>query len=123
MGLGYVSLGQSTSSFSGGEAQRLKLLKMMLEASDQQPSCLIFDEPSAGLSDLDVQQFLQQLFRLRELGHTLIVVEHHLGLLKTADWLIEVGPEAAAAGGMIVYQGPPDGLRQIAESRTAPYLF
>ncbi|MCX6129741.1 MAG: excinuclease ABC subunit A, partial [Proteobacteria bacterium] len=123
MGLGYVTLGQSTSTFSGGEAQRLKLLKMMLDASDRQPSCLIFDEPSTGLSDQDVQQLLKQLCRLRELGHTLIVVEHHLGLLRSADWLIEVGPEAAEGGGQIVYQGPPDGLRHVAESRTAPYLF
>lgn len=123
LGLGYVTLGQNTSSFSGGEAQRLKLLKMMLDASAQQSSCLIFDEPSTGLSDQDVYQLLVQLLRLRDAGHTIIVVEHHLGLIQAADWLIELGPEAAGDGGNIVYQGQPEGLRHVSESRTAPYLF
>lgn len=123
LGLGYVTLGQNTSSFSGGEAQRLKLLKMMIDASDRQCSCLIFDEPSTGLSDQDVYQLLLQLLRLRDAGHTIIVVEHHLGLIQAADWLIELGPEAAGDGGNIVYQGQPEGLRHVSESRTAPYLF
>jgi excinuclease ABC subunit A len=123
MGLGYVTLGQNTSSFSGGEAQRLKLLRLLLDAADQQASCLIFDEPSTGLSDQDVFQLLGQLLKLRDAGHTVIVVEHHLGLIRAADWLLELGPEAAADGGRIVYEGPPTGLRQSAESRTAPFLF
>ncbi len=122
MGLGYVTLGQNTSSFSGGEAQRLKLLRLMLDAVDKKPSCLIFDEPSTGLSDADVQQLLEQLLRLREAGHTVLVVEHHLGLISSADWLIEIGPEAAAAGGNLVYQGPPAGLKSARESRTAPFM-
>ncbi len=123
LGLGYVTLGQNTSSFSGGEAQRLKLLKMMLDANERESSCLIFDEPSTGLSDQDVHQLLLQLLRLRDAGHTIIVVEHHLGLIQAADWLIELGPEAAGDGGNIVYQGQPEGLRHVSESRTAPYLF
>ena len=123
MGLGYVTLGQNTSTFSGGEAQRLKLLRLMLDAADKKPSCLIFDEPSTGLSDFDVHQLLLQLLRLRDAGHTLIVVEHHLGLIRAADWLIELGPEAAADGGSIVFQGQPEGLRQSTDSRTAPFLF
>ncbi len=122
MGLGYVTLGQNTSSFSGGEAQRLKLLRLMLDAVDKKPSCLIFDEPSTGLSDLDVQQLLEQLLRLRDGGHTVIVVEHHLGLIQSADWLIEIGPEAADAGGGLVFQGPPAGLKEVSSSRTAPFL-
>ncbi len=122
MGLGYVRLGQNTSSFSGGEAQRLKLLRLLLDAVDRKPCCLIFDEPSTGLSDRDVQQLLLQLLRLRDAGHTVIVVEHHLGLIQAADWLIEVGPEAAAAGGSIVYQGPAAGIVKAKESRTAPFL-
>ncbi len=122
MGLGYVRLGQNTSSFSGGEAQRLKLLRLLLDAVDRKPCCLIFDEPSTGLSDRDVQQLLLQLLRLRDAGHTVIVVEHHLGMISSADWLIEIGPEAAAAGGNLVYQGPPAGLSKVKESRTAPFL-
>lgn len=123
MGLGYVRLGQNTSSFSGGEAQRLKLLRLLLDAVDRKPCCLIFDEPSTGLSDKDVQQLLLQLLRLRDAGHTVIVVEHHLGLIQAADWLIEVGPEAAEAGGTIVFQGPPAEIGKAPESRTAPYLI
>jgi excinuclease ABC subunit A len=123
MGLGYVTLGQNTSSFSGGEAQRLKLLRMMQDAADRKPGCLIFDEPSTGLSDADVEQLLYQLLKLRDLGHTIVVVEHHMGFLQAADWLIEIGPEAAGAGGNIVYQGPPIGLKKVPESRTAPFLY
>ncbi|MBC7659728.1 MAG: excinuclease ABC subunit UvrA [Chitinophagaceae bacterium] len=123
MGLGYVRLGQNTSSFSGGEAQRLKLLRLLLDAVDRKPCCLIFDEPSTGLSDKDVQQLLLQLLRLRDAGHTVVVVEHHLGLIKAADWLIEVGPEAASAGGTIVFQGPPAGIMKAKDSRTAPFLL
>lgn len=123
MGLGYVTLGQNTSTFSGGEAQRLKLLRMMLDAADKKPGFLIFDEPSTGLSDTDVQQLLLQMIRLRDLGHTIVVVEHHMGFLQSADWLIEIGPEAADAGGNIVYQGPPVGLQKVPESRTAPFLY
>ena len=123
MGLGYVRLGQSTSSFSGGEAQRLKLLRLLLDAVDRKPCCLIFDEPSTGLSDKDVQQLLLQLLRLRDAGHTVIVVEHHLGLISAADWLLEVGPEAAAMGGSMVFQGPPAGIVKAKNSRTAPFLI
>jgi excinuclease ABC subunit A len=122
MGLGYVRLGQNTSSFSGGEAQRLKLLRLLLDAVDRKPCCLIFDEPSTGLSDHDVRQLLLQLLRLRDAGHTVIVVEHHLGLVSAADWLLEVGPEAAASGGTVVYEGPPAGIDGAKDSRTAPFL-
>jgi excinuclease ABC subunit A len=123
MGLGYVRLGQNTSSFSGGEAQRLKLLRLLLDAVDRKPCCLIFDEPSTGLSDKDVQQLLLQLLRLRDAGHTVIVVEHHLGLIASADWLLEVGPEAASAGGTLVFQGPPAEIGKAKDSRTAPFLL
>ncbi len=123
MGLGYVTLGQSTSSFSGGEAQRLKLLRLMKEAHGGKPAFLIFDEPTTGLSDTDVMRLLEQLRYLTSLGHTVIVVEHHLGVLRSADWLIEIGPEAAAAGGQVVYQGVPADIKQNQESVTARYLF
>ena len=123
MGLGYVTLGQSTSSFSGGEAQRLKLLSLMQEAATERPSCLILDEPTTGLSDSDVAALLKQLFTLARKGHTIIVVEHHLDVLRACDWLIEVGPEAAHRGGQIVYQGEPSGIGGAKGSVTAPFLL
>jgi excinuclease ABC subunit A len=122
MGMGYVTLGQPTSSFSGGEAQRLKLLGLMHEASVEKPSILIFDEPTTGLSDSDVGNLLAQLRSLTAKGHTIIVVEHHLDVLRSADWLIEIGPEAADQGGDLVYQGPPSGVSAVKRSVTAPFL-
>ncbi len=123
MGMGYITLGQGTNSFSGGEAQRLKLLNLMREVRETTPQILIFDEPTTGLSDADVLHLLVQLRGLADRGHTLIVVEHHLGVLRFADWLIEIGPEAAAEGGTLVYQGPPEGLAAAANSVTRPFLI
>lgn len=132
MGLGYLSLGQHTSSFSGGEAQRLKLVQLFKAAgsavrdasrsSREKPKILIFDEPSTGLSDKDVVCLIEQLKVLAGYGHTVIVIEHHLEVLRAADWLVEIGPEAAERGGQLVYEGPPAGLRGVAGSLTAPYL-
>ncbi len=123
MGLGYVTLGQQTSSFSGGEAQRLKLVKLMMETKNVQPAFLIFDEPTTGLSDRDVAQLCKQFQALTNAGHTVLVVEHHLGFLRSCDWLIEIGPDAADNGGDLVYQGPVAGLAECPQSLTAPYLF
>lgn len=109
MGLGYITLAQNTSSFSGGEAQRLKLLNLLKDADrkfSQKPKILIFDEPSTGLAESDVSLLSSQLTRLCSFGHTVIVIEHHLGLLKSADWIVEVGPESAENGGQIVFSGP-----------------
>lgn len=122
MGLGYVTLGQGTSSFSGGEAQRLKLLSLLREVKATKPSILIFDEPSTGLSDSDVATFLRQLKNLASRGHTIIVVEHHLDVLRASDWLVEIGPEAADKGGRLVYEGPPAGISAAVGSVTAPFL-
>jgi excinuclease ABC subunit A len=122
MGLGYVTLGQKTSSFSGGEAQRLKLLSLMINASRSKPSILLLDEPTTGLSDRDVMNLIGQLEKLKELGHTVIVVEHHLGLIKSADWVVEIGPEASENGGELVFEGQPRDLMKIKKSLTAPYL-
>ncbi|MFW7380317.1 MAG: excinuclease ABC subunit UvrA [Oligoflexus sp.] len=107
MGLGYMTLGQHTSSFSGGEAQRLKVAKFLLEKHDDGPRIFIFDEPTTGLSDSDVIRLLQQLRYLTDLGHTVLVVEHHLGVIRSADWLIEIGPQAADQGGQLVFAGRP----------------
>lgn len=122
MGLGYITLGQGTSSFSGGEAQRLKLLHLMRGVEGTKRQILIFDEPTTGLSDYDVVHLLVQLRELADFGHTLIVVEHHLGVLRFADWLIEIGPEAADKGGRLVYEGPPEGLGAAPESVTKLFL-
>jgi excinuclease ABC subunit A len=124
LGLGYITLGQHTSGFSGGEAQRLKLLSMTAETDDLKPMILIFDEPTRGLSQVDVMVFLQHLRRLTRSGHTLIVVEHHLDVIRTADWLIEVGPEAGEQGGEIVFMGPVEALikAQPNRSQTVRYL-
>lgn len=129
MGLGYITLGQHTSSFSGGEAQRLKLLTMLSDSTkafSQKPSILIFDEPTTGLSEKDVGVLMAQFRKLRENKHTVVIVEHHLGLLRSVDWLVEVGPESGGLGGQIVFQGPVEALRkrrQSAGSVTSKYLF
>jgi len=123
MGLGYVSLGQSTSSFSGGEAQRLKLIARVRDVTNAKPAILIFDEPTTGLSDRDVANLIEQLRGLTKFGHTVIVVEHHLDVIRAADWVVEIGPEAAAAGGQLVYQGSPSGIGAAKGSLTAPYLW
>jgi excinuclease ABC subunit A len=124
MGLGYVSLGQSTSSFSGGEAQRLKLVDLLKDTNLKTlPSLLVFDEPTTGLSERDVPRLIEQLRRLTAAGHTVVVVEHHLGLLKSVDWLIEIGPGAAGAGGELIFEGYPLDLQGIDRSETRKYLF
>jgi excinuclease ABC subunit A len=129
MGLGYITLGQHTSSFSGGEAQRLKLLNMLKDAHkkfSQKPNILVFDEPTTGLSEKDVGLLIDQFRKLREIGHTVVIVEHHLGLLRSVDWLVEVGPDSADKGGQIVHQGPPKELlsksAKSAHSVTRAYL-
>jgi excinuclease ABC subunit A len=124
MGLGYVSLGQSTSSFSGGEAQRLKLVDLLKDTNLKTlPSLLVFDEPTTGLSERDVPRLIEQLRRLTAAGHTVVVVEHHLGLLKSVDWLIEIGPGAAGAGGELIFEGYPLDLQGVDRSETRKYLF
>lgn len=122
MGLGYVNLGQHTSSFSGGEAQRLKLSELLRDVKSGKPKMLIFDEPTTGLSDVDVVRLMEQFHTLTDKGHTVIVVEHHLGVLNGADWLIEIGPDAAAEGGELVYEGTPEGIASVKRSLTRPYL-
>jgi excinuclease ABC subunit A len=123
MGLGYITLGQHTSSFSGGEAQRLKLLSVMRDLGRKKPLILILDEPSTGLSDRDVAVLIAQLRKAAAQGHTVIVVEHHLEILRNADWLVEIGPEAADQGGNLVFEGVPFDLQGVKNSVTARYLF
>ena len=128
VGLGYLTLGQPLNTLSGGEAQRLKLIKYLgsvSSASSKSDSTsaalLLLDEPTTGLHRHDVGRLLQVLQALVDSGNSVVVIEHNLDVLKSADWIIEVGPEAGAAGGRIVAEGPPDALADSATA-TAPYL-
>jgi excinuclease ABC subunit A len=123
MGLGYVTVGQTTSSFSGGEAQRLKLLRLLTRTDTTRPSILIFDEPTTGLSDRDVNKLMLQFRGLCDEGHTVIVVEHHLQVIAGADWIIEIGPEASDLGGQLVFAGVPRDLLASKNSPTAKFLL
>jgi excinuclease ABC subunit A len=122
IGLDYLTLGQHTSSFSGGEAQRLKLLGTLRKLRDGHRKILIFDEPSSGLSDKDIALLLGIFRKLVSEHHTVIVIEHHLDVIKACDWVVEVGPMAAEKGGEIIFQGPLQSFRQQSSSPTAPYL-
>jgi len=121
VGLGYLSLGQAANTLSGGEAQRIKLA---LELSKPNPGqCLyILDEPTTGLHWDDVQKLMDLLFQLRDAGHTVIVIEHHLDVIRLSDWIIELGPTGGINGGHIIYQGPPMGAKQHAASLTGQFL-
>ncbi len=111
VGLGYLKLGQPATTLSGGEAQRLKL---SLELSKRQPGGTLYllDEPTTGLHWEDIQRLLDLLFQLREAGNTIIVIEHHLDVIRLADWVLELGPGGGAAGGRVIYAGAPQGLEK-----------
>lgn len=122
VGLGYMTLGQSTSTYSGGEAQRLKLSGMLREGFQGKRVCFLLDEPSSGLSDQDIDILLWYFRGLVEKGHTLVVVEHHLDILRASDYLIELGPGAGDQGGELVFQGTGDEIIDCDQSVTAPFL-
>jgi excinuclease ABC subunit A len=122
VGLGYVRLGQSTSSLSGGETQRLKLASFLSTPPADGHSVFIFDEPTTGLHFHDVRKLMEVLQRLVAAGHTVIVIEHNLEVMKCADWIIDMGPGGGTAGGQLVYAGPPEGLLSEPASATAPWL-
>ena len=127
VGLGYLTLGQPLNTLSGGEAQRLKLVKYLgaLNTSESAPALLLLDEPTTGLHRHDVKRLLKVLQTLVDHGHSIVVIEHNLDVLKSADWLIEIGPEAGAAGGKIIAQAQPAkiaALTRPAATATTPYL-
>ncbi|WP_438936269.1 ATP-binding cassette domain-containing protein [Staphylococcus pseudintermedius] len=120
-GLGYMTLGQSLDTLSGGEIQRLKLTRYMIEPVTEK--IFIFDEPTTGLHEDDIPILQARFDQLIEEGHTVILIEHNITMMTQADWLIDVGPGAGNQGGRVLYSGPPAGLKDVAESRTAPHLF
>ena len=120
LGLGYLTLGEATPNLSGGEAQRLKLAGEIDRS--QQSSVFVFDEPTIGLHPLDVRTLLEVIDRLIESGATVVVIEHDLDVIRNADWIIDMGPEGGAAGGMIVAAGTQQQIRACPESRTGRYI-
>ncbi|HRG32496.1 MAG: excinuclease ABC subunit UvrA [Saprospiraceae bacterium] len=122
VGLGYLKLGQSSSTLSGGEAQRLKLAFYLGLEDSSQHIFFIFDEPTTGLHFDDIRKLLFALHGLVEKGHTVLVIEHNIEVIKTADWLIDLGPGGGKHGGQLLYQGPPEGLIKVKNSYTAQYL-
>jgi excinuclease ABC subunit A len=121
VGLGYVKLGQSATTLSGGEAQRVKLAKELARVATGD-TVYILDEPTTGLHFADIQKLLDVLHRLTDAGNTVIVIEHNLDVIKTADWLIDLGPEGGDEGGYIVAQGTPEEMAQVAGSHTGQFL-
>ena len=121
VGLGYLPLGQSATTLSGGEAQRVKLASE-LARPDTGRTLYLLDEPTTGLHFDDVRKLLEVLHRLVDLGNTVLVIEHNLDMIKTADWVIDLGPEAGDEGGRIVAEGPPEVVAATAESRTGQFL-
>ena len=121
VGLGYITLGQSATTLSGGEAQRVKL-SLELSKRDTGRTLYILDEPTTGLHFQDIDMLLKVLHRLRDHGNTVVVIEHNLDVIKTADWIIDLGPEGGPGGGHIIAQGPPDDVSRVAASYTGQYL-
>lgn len=122
VGLGYIKLGQSSDTLSGGEAQRVKLASFLGKGKGIGHMLFVFDEPTTGLHFHDIKKLLASFNALIEQGHSLIVIEHNTDVIKSADWIIDLGPEAGDAGGSIVYTGVPSGIKKVKESYTGKYL-
>ena len=121
VGLSYIKLGQSATTLSGGEAQRIKLAKE-LSKRDTGSTLYILDEPTTGLHFHDTRQLLAVLFRLREQGNTIVIIEHNLDVIKTADWIIDLGPEGGSKGGLVIATGTPEDVAQCKQSYTGQFL-
>ncbi|MCC7465517.1 MAG: excinuclease ABC subunit UvrA [Saprospiraceae bacterium] len=122
VGLGYVHLGQSSSTLSGGEAQRVKLASFLIKENSGGHIFFIFDEPTTGLHFHDIQKLLTAIQALVERGHSVLVVEHNMEVIKSADWVIDLGPEGGKEGGTLVFEGAPEDLVKVKESYTGKYL-
>jgi excinuclease ABC subunit A len=122
VGLGYVKLGQSSDTLSGGEAQRVKLASFLGKGRSSNKVLFIFDEPTTGLHFNDIKKLLASFNALIEQGHSILVIEHNTDVIKSADWLIELGPEAGDGGGELVFAGKPMDIKKVKKSYTAKYL-
>jgi len=122
VGLGYVHLGQSSNTLSGGEAQRIKLASFLIKGNNASKTMFIFDEPTTGLHFHDIKKLLIALNTLIEQGNTILVIEHNMDMIKSADWVIDIGPEGGDMGGNIVFEGTPEDLIHAKSSYTAKYL-
>jgi excinuclease ABC subunit A len=119
--LGYIRLGQPATTLSGGEAQRIKLSKELSRRATGQ-TLYILDEPTTGLHFADIEKLLSVLNRLVDAGNTVIVIEHNLDVIKTADWIIDLGPEGGEAGGWVIAEGTPEQVTEMPESFTGQFL-
>jgi excinuclease ABC subunit A len=122
VGLGYVKLGQSSDTLSGGEAQRVKLASFLGKGRAQGHILFIFDEPTTGLHFHDIKKLLASFNALIDQGHSILVIEHNTDVIRSADWIIDLGPEAGDGGGALVYAGVPAGLKKVKESYTGKFM-
>lgn len=122
VGLGYIKLGQSSSTLSGGESQRVKLASFLTLEKADQPTLFIFDEPTTGLHFHDIRKLLDAFHSLIEHGHSILVIEHNMEIIKCADWIIDLGPEGGKQGGYVVFEGTPEDIINCKESYTGKYL-
>ena len=123
VGLGYVQLGQSSSTLSGGEAQRIKLASFLVKGATKEKALFVFDEPTTGLHFHDIKKLMKSFDALIAQGNTVLCIEHNLDVVKCADWIVDLGPEAGNAGGELVFQGIPEDMVNAKNSITAPYLL
>ncbi|ERJ58349.1 excinuclease ABC subunit UvrA [Sphingobacterium paucimobilis] len=122
VGLGYIKLGQSSSTLSGGEAQRIKLASFLIKGNNSKKTLFIFDEPTTGLHFNDIQKLLKSFDALIALGNSILVIEHNMDMIKSADWVIDIGPEGGEKGGKVVFTGTPENLAMCKESFTGQFL-
>ena len=120
--MGYVQLGQSSSTLSGGEAQRIKLASFLVKGNTKDKALFIFDEPTTGLHFHDIKKLLASFNALIDKGHSIIVIEHNIELIKCADYIIDLGLDGGKKGGQLIFEGTPEELIKNKKSYTAPYL-